>query len=77
MVLTNYYWIVWMVCLCCYKRAWELYSDVVWTKQMTDEWNYQVPFFFFERRNDMAKKKEHDMGFWETLLAIFLIDWLF
>nr|DAO11337.1 MAG TPA: hypothetical protein [Caudoviricetes sp.] len=33
--------------------------------------------FFFERRNDMAKKEERDMGFWETLLAIFLIDWLF
>lgn len=33
--------------------------------------------FFFERRNKMAKKKERDMGFWETLLAIFLIDWLF
>lgn len=43
---------------------------------MTDEWNYQVPFFF-ERRIKMAKKKERDMGFWETLLAIFLIDWLF
>jgi len=22
-------------------------------------------------------KEERDMGFWETLLAIFLLDWLF
>lgn len=76
MVYVGYNRPIRLVSLCCNKRAWKFHSDVVWTKQITDERNYQVPFFF-ERRNDMAKKKEHDMGFWETLLAIFLIDWLF
>lgn len=42
------------------------------------KWNYQVPFFFLLKEvNKMAKKDKRDMGFWETLLAIFLLDWLF
>lgn len=39
--------------------------------------NYQVPFFLLKEVDKMTKKDGRDMGFWETLLAIFLLDWLF